>query len=442
MRTLLLSIAFAGALVLAQPAPEQFDEQVKAYVAAGKFNGAAAVARDGKILFAKGYGKANLEWDIPNAPDTKFRLGSITKQFTAMAILLLEQQGRLKVADPVSKHIPDTPESWKQITIHHLLTHTSGIPNFTSFPDYLKTMALPAPPAESYKRFRDKPLDFDPGTKFSYSNSGYILLGWIVERAGGMAYDEFMRKNIFEPLGMSDTGYDKNETVLAKRAAGYENRGRELRNASYIDMSIPHGAGALYSTVLDLVKWDGALRAGKILTPENYVRYFEPVKGNYAYGWMHRTAQDVKMIGHGGGINGFSTMILRVPEEKLVAVTLTNVLPSDAGRVAQDLVMIALGKPAEKPKVRTEVKVSEEILKGYVGEYELSPNFVMTVTFEDGMLQTQATGQGKTPIFAMSETTFFPKVVDAEITFDKDESGKVTGLTLFQNGRKMPAKKR
>lgn len=442
MRKLIFLFVCLAALALAQPGADVFDEQVKAYAAAGKFNGAAAVARDGRILFARGYGMANFEWSIPNAPDTKFRLGSITKQFTAMAVLLLEQQGRLKVDDPVCAHLPECPEAWKPITLHHLLTHTSGIPNFTSFPDYPKLMPLPSPPAETFKRFRDKPLEFPPGTKWRYSNSGYVLLGWVIERTAGVSYEAFVKKNIFEPLGMADTGYDWSAAILPKRAAGYSNEGAVMRKADYIDMSIPHAAGSLYSTALDLVKWDEALRAGKLLTPANYKRYFEPVMDNYAYGWMHRTVDGVRMIGHGGGINGFSTMILRVPEEKLVAVALANVLPSDAGKVAQDLILLALGKPAEKPKVRKEVKVAEEILKSYAGEYELAPAFVMTVTVENGMLYTQATGQQKIPVFALSETTFFPKVVDAEITFEKDESGKVTGLTLFQNGRKMPARKR
>jgi CubicO group peptidase (beta-lactamase class C family) len=439
MRSFLLLFTLS-LLALAQPNP--YDEHVAAYVAAGRFNGSVLLARDGKVLLAKGYGKANAEWDIANAPDTRFRLGSITKQFTSMAILLLDQQGKLKVEDPVCKHVPDCPAAWQPITIHHLLSHTSGIPNFTSFPDYGKTMSVGVTPDEIYKRFRDKPLDFDPGTKWAYSNSGYYLLGWIVERASGQSYEDFLRRNIFVPLGMIDSGYDWNSAILPKRASGYEYGPKGLRNASLIHMSVPGGAGALYSTVLDLMKWDEALRAGKLLTPENYTRLFEPVKNNYAYGWQVSDLQGVKTVSHGGGINGFATMIVRVQDQNLVAVALANAVPTDSGKIANDLVLLALGKPATTPKVRKEVQVSEEILKRYVGEYELAPTFVMKVTLEDGALQTQATGQPKIPIYAMSEDTFFPKVVDAEIQFAKDASGAVTGLVLSQNGQQIPGKRR
>jgi CubicO group peptidase (beta-lactamase class C family) len=242
--------------VTAAPA-ERLDEQVQAYLKTGGFQGAVLVAKDGKPLLSRGYGGANLEWDIPATPDTKFRLGSITKQFTGMAILLLEEQGKLAVTDPVSKHIPEAPESWSGVTIHHLLTHTSGIPSFTSLPDYPKTNALPAPPIETMKRVTGMPLEFAPGARFKYSNTGYTLLGLIIERASGMDYAAFMRRNIFSPLGMTDTGYHDQKSILPKFAAGYSRGAKGLVPAGHIDMSIPHAAGSLYSTVLDLMKWDG-----------------------------------------------------------------------------------------------------------------------------------------------------------------------------------------
>jgi len=440
-RRSLFSILLAP-LCLAQVSPQRLEEQAQAYFEVGRFNGTVLVAQGGKVLLNQGYGMANFEWSLPNTPDTKFRLGSITKQFTAMAALLLEQQGKLKTSDLVCNYVDACPAPWKPITIHHLLTHTSGIPNFTSFPEYMKTMALPSPPAESLKRVLDKPLDFEPGSKMSYSNSGYVLLGYILEKASGVPYDTFLRTNILAPLGMKDTGYDWNRDVLPKRAAGYENAGSTLRNASFIDMSLPHAAGSMYSTTLDLMKWDEALKAGKLLTPENYKRYFTPEKNNYAYGWNVAKEDGVEVISHGGGINGFATMIIRVPSQGLLAVTLSNVLPSQGGRLAQDLVKLASGKDAAKPVKQTEIKVPAETLKQYVGDYELRPGFVLTVTVEGDQLMTQATGQPKLPVFAKSETTFFLKVVEAEITFQKNGDGKVTGLTLNQNGRQMPATRR
>lgn len=430
-------------LTLLAATPERLDQQAKAYFDQRQFNGAVLVAEGGKVVLSKGYGMANLEWSIPASPETKFRLGSITKQFTGMSVLLLEQDGKLRTSDPISQYIDKAPERWKGITIHHLLTHTSGIPNFTSFPDYAKTMMLAAPPAETLKRVVDRPLDFDPGTKMSYSNSGYTLLGLIIEKASGMRYEDFLRTRILEPLGMKDTGYDSDRTVISRRAAGYETEPEgTVRNAAFIDMSIPHAAGALYSTTLDLAKWDEGLSAGKLLTPENYKRYFTADKNNYAYGWTVAKRGEDTVLSHGGGINGFATMIYRVPERKLVVVALSNVLPSQAGKLALELMRLQLGEDVAVPRVRKEIAVPVETLERYTGRYELRPDFVFTVTIENGQLMAQATGQGKIPIFAESPTLFFPKVIDATLEFQVDPAtGKVTGLVLEQGGARRPGKK-
>ena len=445
MKTRIL-IAAAGlclaAVAQTQVTPQRLDEQAQAYARQGQFSGSVVVAVDGRTLLAKGYGMANREWEIPNTADTKFRLGSITKQFTGMAVLMLEQQGKLKVGDSVCSYVEACPQTWKPITIHHLLTHTSGIPNFTGFPDYQKTMMLASPPAETLKRFRDKPLEFDPGTRHKYSNSGYVLLGYIVEKAAGQSYASYVKQQIFTPLSMNDTGYDTPAEVLTKRASGYTRAGSKLENAAYLDMSIPHAAGSMYSTALDLMLWDVALRQGKLLTPENYQRYFKPGIGDYAYGWNVQKRNGVEVISHGGGINGFSTTILRVPERKLVVVALSNLEKSQVERLGQDLLALALGREVETPKAAAEVKVPVEALKQYVGEYVLSPAFILTVTLEGETLITQATGQGKIAIYAKDETTFAPREFAAEIVFQRDGSGKVTGLVLNQGGRKMPATRR
>ena len=197
----------------------------------------------------------------------------------------------------------------------------------------------------------------------SYSNSGYLLLGYIIEQASGGRYDDYLRANVLVPLGLTDKGYDWNSTVMARRAWGYESVGKVLKNASLIDMSIPHAAGSLYSTTLDLVKWDVALRAGKLLSPESYKKYFTPVLNDYAYGWNVKTTDGVEVVPHGGGINGFATMIMRVLSNSLVAAALSNALPSQAAKLAQDLLALSLGKDVEKPAKVTEVKVPMEILK-------------------------------------------------------------------------------
>lgn len=431
-------MAALAAALLGGATRERLEQQAKAYADDGRFAGSVVVARDGKIVYAGGFGKADEEWGIPNAPDTKFKIGSITKQFTGMAVLLLEQQGKLKVEDGICQYLESCPEKWKPITLHHLLTHTSGIVNFTALPDYPGLKRKHLKPEEVAQIVKDKPLDFDPGTRMRYSNTGYILLGAAIEKASGMSYAEFMRKSVFEPLGMQDTGVDDQRQILEKRASGYTCI-QKCVHADFIDMSVPHAAGAMYSTVLDLVKWDAGIRAGKILTPENHKRWITPFKDNYAYGWTVRERDGMLEVSHGGGIDGFGTMIVRYPEKGVVAAAFTNHVPGDSGRLAAELARLEAGLDVKAPEFPKAVAVAESVLQRYVGVYEFSPTFAMTVTLEGGGLVSQATGQREIPLFARSETEFFPKVVDALIRFEKDADGNVTGLVLMQNGREMKA---
>ncbi len=434
-RAVLLCLTLAAAA--AALTPERLDQQARAYHELNRFNGAVLVAQSGKPLLAKGYGMANFEWAVPAAPDTRFRLGSITKQFTAMAVLLLAQEGKLSVDDPVSRHWSDAPEAWRGITIHQLLTHTSGLFNYTALPSYGRDMRKTKTPLEILREVADRPLEFQPGTQMKYSNTGYVLLGLLIERLSGMSYAEFVRRRIFEPLGMNDTGYDSDAEVLPRRAAGYERRGEELRNAAFLDMSLPHAAGALYSTCLDLLKWDAALRAQKLLSAENYRRYFTPDRNDYAYGWNVKERNGVVWQSHGGGINGFATMIIRVPAKELLVVALANVVPAQAGRLAEDLAALALGEERPVPQPRREISLSEEILRRYVGQYELRPGFVLTVTLEGGQLMTQATGQPRFPVFAESERRFFPKAFDATLEFEVNAAGEAEAVILEQGGARI-----
>jgi CubicO group peptidase (beta-lactamase class C family) len=222
-----------------QPDKKRMEQIVKDDVASQHFMGTVLVARNGKPILDKGYGSADLEWNIPNAPDTRFRLGSITKQFTAACILLLEERGQLKIEEPISKYMPDAPAGWKNITFFHLLTHTSGIPSFTSFADYNELQTWPVTPEQLVARFRDKPLEFQPGEKWKYSNSGYALLGYLLEKISGKKYCDFLQQNIFTPLAMHDSGCDRNSNILPRRASGYTPGPKGLENAGYIDMTVP-----------------------------------------------------------------------------------------------------------------------------------------------------------------------------------------------------------
>lgn len=426
----------------AQDLLPKFEEYAQATAKAERFSGVLLVARDGKVLISKGYGMADVENDVPNTPETKFRIGSLTKQFTAAAILLLQERGKLSVQDSICKYVAPCPVAWQPVTIHHLLSHTAGVPDFTGFPDYQKTMREPAPVDSLITRFRALPLDFKPGEDWKYSNSGYILLGHVVEKVSGKSYESFLRENIFEPLKMTSTGYDHADEIVKRRARGYApGPDGSAINASYLDMSVPFSAGGLYSTVGDLYLWDQALYGEKILKKSSLDAMFTAVRNDYGYGYRVNKLFNRRHATHGGGIEGFRTSIDRFPDDRVTVIVLSNYEGANSGRIARDLAAIAFSEKYEVPVERVVVKVDPRIYDAYVGEYEMGPGFVFTLTREGDHLMMQATGQGKAEAFPASETNFFFKAVRADITFVKDATGRVTHLVLNQSGRQMNAKK-
>jgi CubicO group peptidase (beta-lactamase class C family) len=412
----------------------RMEEVIQSFVAKKQFMGSVLVARGSDILLDKGYGFANLEWNIPNSPKTKFRLGSITKQFTAASILLLQERGKLNVNDPVKKYMPDAPAAWDKITIFNLLTHTAGIPNFTSFPDYPSIKPFAKTPEQLVALFRDKPLDFEPGEKWNYSNSGYILLGYLIEKISGQKYDQFVRENIFKPLGMADSGYDANATVIQNRASGYSPSVDGLVNAGYINMTIPLSAGGLYSTVDDLLRWEQGLFGGKLLTSASLKEMTTPFKSDYAFGLGVRTVNGHQLMDHNGGIEGFNTELAYYPEDKLTVVVLGNVNSTSPVEIAQDLGAVARGERVVLTSERKAVTIDPKIFDGYVGAYQLAPDFFFTVGKDGERFTILGTGQRQVEIFPENEKEFFARVVDAQITFVTDSQGRATELILHQNG--------
>ena len=437
--SLLLLLAIFSFPVLAQDAA-RLDEVVQAYVP-DRFMGSVLVARGDDIVFDKAYGSANLEWNVANTPDTKFRLGSLTKQFTAAAILLLEEQGKLKTSDLLSAHLPNTPAAWEDITLHHLLSHEAGLPNVTSLPWYRENMTKPATAQATIDAFKDMPLEFVPGSEFRYSNSGFIVLGRVVELVSGMSYADFLRENIFTPLGMANSGYDSNTQLLPKRAAGYAPGPNGPVNAGYVDMSVPHGAGALYSTTGDLLRWNQGLFGGKLLSAESLAKMTTPNLGDYAYGVMVTTDHGGKKVSHNGSIQGFNTAMTYYPEEKLLLVALSNLNGTAPDVIVDHLDSVMHGEDVTLPGQHREITLANDVLQQYVGTYPLAPNLAMSIMLQDGQLVGQMTNQGTVPIYAESETRFFLKVVEASIDFQKDAAGNVTGLTLNQNGRSISGAK-
>lgn len=358
-----ITLLISGNFCFGQTKIDQLDELLNQYHNYGKFNGSVLVSEQGKVIYKKGFGLANMEWDIPNKPNTKHRLGSISKQFTAMLILQLAAKGKLDLHAPISKYLPDYPkESGDKITTHHLLTHSSGIPNYTSFPGFFEEESRdPYKPEEFIKKFQDKGLEFKPGEKFNYSNSGYFLLGVIIEKLTGKTYEAMLHENIFTPLGMDDSGYDNHGAILKNRATGYEKNGNSFVNSNYLDMSIPYAAGSLYSTVEDLYIWDQALYTNKLLPKEYMDLYFKPYiaafgNSHYAYGWgvgkeaIGNTKDSIAVISHGGGINGFNTEISRSTSDKSLVVLLNNTGGAPLNQMTSAIRGIMNGKPYDLPK--------------------------------------------------------------------------------------------
>lgn len=405
----------------------------------GEFMGAVLVAKDGVILLDRGYGSANLEWKQPNDGATKFRLGSVTKQFTAVAILILQERGKLTLDTPIKTWFPDAPAAWDKITVRHLLNHTSGIPNFTDFEDYEKQKTLPATLDTLIVRFRDKPLDFQPGEKWNYSNSAYILLTAIVEKASGQGYTAFVTDNIFKPLGMADTGYDSHAAILPNRAAGYAPSRSGPVNADYVDMRIPQGAGALYSTTRDLLKWQTGLYGGKLLKPASLALLIAPGKSDYALGIFVSRKDGGTVYSHGGGIEGFNTWLGYDPDRKISVVVLGNLNGGAPNRIGSSLMTLAQGGKVTLPGERVAITLPPAALTAYVGQYDVTPEFGFVVRVEGGKLMVQATGQGALELHAEKADHFFLKEVDAQLVFRRDASGKIDAAILKQNGRETVA---
>lgn len=391
---------------VAQTKIQKIETLLGQYHEYGQFNGSALVAENGKVIFQKGFGMANMEWEIPNMPDTKFRLGSITKQFTAMLVMQLVEKGALKLDGKITDYLPDYPKNpGDKVTLHHLLTHTSGIPGYTEFPNFFRDVSRdPYTPAAFVKTFADSALQFEPGAKFTYSNSGYFLLGAIIEKVTGKSYEQVLAENILLPLNMKNTGYDHYNTIIKKRAAGYQKSAAGYENAPYLDMSIPYAAGSLYSTVEDLYLWDQALYTDKLLSEKSKALLFKPYipafRSSYAYGWsvgkapIGRTKDSVLVIEHGGGINGFNTLISRLPNEKHLIVLFSNAGGAPLGAMSQSIRGILFDKPYDLPKQ----SMAETIFKTIV-EKGIAPALAQYREIKEKRAETYQLNEAEMNIF-------------------------------------------
>jgi len=558
-----VTVLLAQTSIFAQNKAAKIGQLMKQYSVYGQFNGSVLVSENGRVIYQKGLGYANMEWNIPNRPDTKHRLGSITKQFTSTLILQLVERGKVKLDGKLSDYLPDyRKDTGSKITIHQLLNHTSGIPSYTGLPGFFQNDSRDSYSVKDFvKKFSSGDLEFEPGSKFSYTNSGYFLLGAIIEKVTGKSYEQMLKERILDPLGMKNTGYDHHGVILKNRSTGYTKNFTEYRNSPYLDMSLPYAAGSMYSTAEDLYLWDQALYGTKVLSAESKKAMFTPGKSDYGYGigivTLPLGKEKIKLIQHGGGINGFSTFIVRLVEKKHLIVLLDNTSQGrNLGSIRQGIINILYDLAYDEPKASiaeslvktierkdvqagikkyrtlkatfsdtfnfgqnelntlgyyflrkkkiadaieifklnvevfpkaanpydslgeaylangnealalknykrtlelnpqnpnaagivrklegTEVKVDPKVFAQYVGQYQLAPNFILTITLEGDKIMGQATGQGKAELKPDSESQFTVSSVNARITFQKDANGTVTGLVLNQGGRKIEAKK-
>ena len=404
----------------------KLDSYVQTYVDQGLFSGAVLVAKDGKVLLCKGYGMANLELKVPNTPETKFRIGSITKPFTAMAILQLKEMGLLSVNDSLSKYIPDYPNG-ETITIEHLLMHTSGIPHSIPAAEYKKFKIKPHTLEERIALFKNIPLRFKPGEKELYSDSGYILLTYIIEKVSGKNYESFIQEHIFDPAGMKDSGYDSYKCIIKNRAAGYSVVG-ELVNADYVDMSYEAGAGALYSTVQDLFLWNQALSTNKLISQKS-LALIEAKKDSHGLGWGTKYTGGYKWGTHGGLVSGFISFFGRGINNDVCIIVLSNFEHVPLLKMVENLERIVYGQAVEYPKKRVPIALNPKVYDQYIGGYMTKDAETMfIVTKERNKLFIQEVGDVNYEVYPISETEFFIKPMDVYYTFVKDGSGNVVQL--------------
>ena len=404
------------------------------------------VTQNNETVFRKSYGLANLEWELPLQPDHIFRLGSITKQFTAVAILKLFERGQLDLQEDIKTFLPNYPTHGYHISVEHLLTHTSGIKSYTNLPEWLALFRTDFKVEEMIEKFCYHPMEFSPGSKFNYNNSSYFLLGAIIEKVSGQTYAQYIEENIFKPLGMKNSCYDMTDRIIPRRVAGYKLTPDGFRNADYLSMSQPYAAGSLASNVDDLAIWDAALYTEKLLKQETLQMAWKPYTlssgetTRYGYGWAIADFEGTRVIKHSGGIHGFINDAIRLPDEKIYAAVLSNRGIPFPDILTYQLASIAAGKPHQEPQ---SVNIPSSKLEKHKGVYLLeNVNYEIPVSFIDGQLQAPIPMAASPVLHPLSENEFFLSNSIYRISMQKDKEGNTTAMILNNcYGPRMTAKK-
>lgn len=395
---------------------------------------ALLIVKDGNLLLRKGYGMANMELAVPVKPEHVFRIGSITKQFTAAAVMMLKEEGKISLEDEITKYLPNYPVTGNKITIHQLMNHTSGIKSYTSMNKVMDRMRDDFTVTKMIDQFKNEPLDFEPGEKWLYNNSGYFLLGAIIEKISGKTYEAFIRERIFNPLGMKNSYYGDHNRIIPNRITGYAKRVNLLVNDDFLSMTTPYAAGALLSTVDDLWTWTKALHTGKVVSEKSFQLMIEPTKTadgketKYGYGLDVNPLFGEKQVGHGGGINGFITHALHLPEKNIFVSVLTNCTGSiEPDYMAKWAAAVLCGKDV---KDRKAISLDIETMDEIVGVYQINKDETRTITREGNQLYSQRSGGMKQKIFPESKTQFFYKDSFSFFTIHRDKKGNVVKMVM------------
>ncbi|GAB4497061.1 MAG: hypothetical protein OHK0019_29970 [Saprospiraceae bacterium] len=407
----------------------EFDKLLQEHFKPDGPGAAVLVAKKGQIVYEKAFGMANLELGVPLKTDHVFRIGSVSKQFTGAAIMQLVEQGKLSLQDDLTKFIPDYPTQGKKITVEHLLTHTSGIKSYTDMKEWTpEVQRKDFTVSELIDFFKNEPMDFNPDAKWQYNNSGYILLGYIIEKASGQTYGEYVTEHIFKPLGMKNSYYGDVEPVIKNRAAGYSQASPagSYRNAAFLSMTQPYAAGSLLSTVEDLYTWTKALHSDKVVKPESLKKMTTPytlpdgTNTHYGYGLQMGNLLGSPTVEHSGGIHGFLSDLVYLPNEDVCVVILTNCDCKPLSNLAARLAALVVGKPFQPASIKVETSDLEQ----YVGVYENDKKEQRVISAEGGQLYSQRTGGQKFKIIPYGPDQFFFEESFARITFQRENSSK------------------
>jgi CubicO group peptidase (beta-lactamase class C family) len=418
--------------------PQLLDNYMHAEFNVKEYNGTVLVVQKGKTIYQKAFGLADREWNVSNTMDTKFRIGSITKQFTAACILQLAEKGKLSIDDKLSKYITDYPKG-DSVTIHMLLNHTSGIKNYTDLEAFWPKAVLPLSLDSMIALFKNEPYDFSPGTQWNYSNSGYFLLGVIVEKASGKKFSDYLQENVIQKAGLKNTSMDRLDSILQLRAKGYSKTRSGWQHAQYISMEGPYSAGAMVSTVEDLQKWMQSLVSNKIISPASVAKMTTAYKNNYGYGIGIDSLKNHKRISHNGGIPGFSSYLGYYPDDDMYIVAISN-NDGNSTRIGTSLASIMFDIPVMAPYKPIEVKIDVSLLDRYTGKYVATGP--IEIIKKEGKLYRHRDGAPDVELKPESNTRFFyADESDRFIEFETDKTGNIIKAWFISGGDKIEMKK-